>query len=169
MFILSLSRHWISLHFSKSCIFMTLLLPLPHRREVMTEVEWREAEQASWRRADQSYSPWGRACGGWLTRSPLSNTEGYGNFSVVLSSLVFSQRGDRREGGCARICGRWHLCASTCSAFCNSSHFLWFWEKKKESSFGCFQGPSVKGVQFYSGTQREVSQGPREGRLSGGK
>lgn len=72
----------------------------------MTEVEWREAEQASRRREDQSYGSWRRACGGWLTRSPLSNTEGYGNFSVVLSSLAFSQRGNRRKGDCARICGR---------------------------------------------------------------
>lgn len=37
-------------------------------------------------------------CRGWLTRSLLGNTEGYGNFSVALSSLAFSLSGDSGEG-----------------------------------------------------------------------
>lgn len=114
MSILSLSRHWISLHFSKSCIFRTLLLPLPYKREIMTEVvEWREAEQASWRREDQSYGPWGCACGGWLTRSPLSNTEGYWNFSVVLSSLSFFPKRRQKGRWLCKVMWKMTLCVQT--------------------------------------------------------
>lgn len=52
-------------------------------------------------------SEW-KVCRGWLTRSPLGNTEGRGNFGLTLLSLAFSQGGANREGGRAKMCRGWH-------------------------------------------------------------